>query len=400
MLKLDAKQNFCEFCNIHDADKVICIRIFDLFFSSAVDVDDKRKTTLILCSSGTTGPPKAICIPQELVLSELPELNTFGERVGDVVLCFSTLYWFSGIITLLHRTLQCATRLITTESFSPELMLQLIEKYKVTGLISASHQMVLTVKCAAIATTDLSSVKHFIVGGSKVPLEPSKNIQKHLPNGSVLIVYGISEIFGLIAMNVRGVENEAVGQLVHGVRVKIVDDDGNRLGIDRVGEVCVEKGCRFGGYHGDQESTNALYDAEGFLQTGDIGRFDKDGWLYLVDRKKDIIKYRNYMISPGEIESFLLKCPEIALVCVVGITDLVSTDLPAAVVVRQKNSTISAEEISAMVAEAFADSRKLRGGVYFVDSLPVTPSGKLIRREIKTQATKLYEKKSINQTKI
>lgn len=302
------------------------------------------------------------------------------------------------VTTVLH--MYSSTVLSSIKIFSPELMLQLIEKYKVTGLISASHQMVLTVKCAAMATTDLSSVRHFIVGGSKVPLESSMTLQKYLPNGLVLNVYGMSEIFGLIAMNVLGVENEAVGQLVHGARVKIVDDDGNRLGIDRVGEVCVEKGCRFGGYYGDQERTNALYDAEGFLRTGDTGRFDQDGWLYLVDRKKDIIKYRNYMISPSEIESFLLKCPEIALVCVVGIKDLVSTDLPAAVVVRQKNSTISAEEISAMVAEAFADSRKLRGGVYFVDSLPVTPSGKLIRREVKTQATKLYEQKSINQTGI
>lgn len=352
-------------------------------------MDDKRRTALILCSSGTTGLPKAICIPRELVLSEVSKLST--ERVGEVVLCFSSLYWFSGISTLLHRTLQCVTRLITTESFSPELLLQLIEKYRVTEVLSGSYQMMLTVKCAAIATTDLSSVKHFIGGGSNVPLETTKTLQKYLPNGFVMIGYGMSELFGGIAFNVRNTENGAVGQLAHGTHVKIVDDDGNRLSIDCAGELCVKRSCRFGGYYGDEESTNALYDAEGFLRTGDIGRFDQDGWLYLVDRKKDIIKYRNFMISPSEIESFLLKCPEVALVCVVGIEDFVSTDLPAAMVVRQRNSTITAEKISTMVAKAFADSRKLRGGVYFVDSLPLTPSGKFIRREVKNIATKLYE---------
>lgn len=356
---------------------------------SVVKVDDIQKTALILCSSGTTGLPKAICITHELMLSEMPNLRT--ENPDEVILCFSTVYWLSGILTFLLGTLQSATRLITTESFSPELSLRMIEKYKVTSIFSVVHQIVLTLKCPAIDTTDLSSVKRWFAGGSTISIETTRTLKRYIPKATILVGYGMSELFGGIAGNFAGGENESVGSLVSGARVKIVDEDGNRLNVGQDGEVCIKKEYNFAGYYGDKESTDAFYDAEGFVKTGDIGHFDQDALLYIVDRKKDILKYRSFMISPSEIENFLQNSPEIKSACVVGIKDFTSGDLPAAFVVRQDDSTISSEEISEMVARAFADGKKLRGGVYFVDSLPVTPSGKLLRRTLQVQATKLYE---------
>lgn len=356
---------------------------------SVVRVDDIQKTALILCSSGTTGLPKAICITHELMLSELPNLRT--ENPDEIILCFSTVYWFSGILTLLLGTLQGATRLITTESFSPELSLRIIDKYKVTSIFSAVHQAVLTLKCAAIDATDLSSVKRWFAGGSTISIETTRALKKYVPKATVLVGYGMSELFGGIAANFSGGENDSVGSLVGGARVKIVDEDGNRLSVGQDGEVCVKKYYNFAGYYGDKESTDALHDAEGFVKTGDIGHFDQDALLYIVDRKKDILKYSGFMISPSEIENFLQNRPEIKSACVVGIKDFTSGDLPAALVVRQEDSTITAEEISELVAKAFADAKRLRGGVYFVDSLPVTPSGKLLRRKMQVQATTLYE---------
>lgn len=149
----------------------------------------------------------------------------------------------------------------------------------------------------------------------------------------------------------------------------------------------------FSGYYGNKAATDALYDSEGFIQTGDIGHFDKDGLLYVTDRKKDFIKYCNYMISPSEIEDFLVGCPDVASVCVVGITDRFAGDLPAAVIVRERKSAITEQEISEMVEKKFADSRKLRGGVYFVDALPLTASNKKQRQKAKLLATELYRAK-------
>lgn len=364
---------------------------FQLSFndSSAVDVVDKKKTALILCSSGTTDLSKPICITHELALSQLP--HSLIEKPHEVTFCFSSLYWLSGVHALLQGTLESSTRLITTDSFSPASMLHLVQKHKVTSLFSGSHQVVLTLKCAEQQTTDLASVERWYCGGSKISIDTTRAFQKYIPNGLVLVVYGMSELFGSISMKLCDGKNDSVGQLVDGTTIKIVDENGNRLGVGQDGEVCVKKVYRFAGYHGDRLSTDALYDTEGFLQTGDIGHFDHDGSLYLVDRKKDFLRYREHTISPSEIENFLSNRPEIESACVVGITDSASNDLPAAVVVRQCGSTITGAEISNMIAEALDDSQKLRGGIYFVDALPVTPSGKILRRKIKIHATKLYE---------
>lgn len=365
---------------------------------STADINNKRKTAFIMCSSGTTGLPKAICITHELMEGELPFLRNMRSQAGEeVTLCFSTLYWFSGILTLLLGTLNYSTRLITTESFSPELLLRLIEEYKVTSMFSVTYQIVLALKCSAIDTTDMSSIRFWFGGGSFVPLEITRALKRYIPNAVIMVGYGMSELFGGVAGNFSGGQNESVGNLIAGIRVKVVDDDGNRLGIGQDGEICVFKDSKFAGYYGDQASTDDFFDAEGFVKTGDIGHFDENALLYIVDRKKDILKYRASMISPSEIEKFLLTSPDIQSVCVVGVSDFTSGDLPAAVVVRQKDSKITEHDIEKMVADTFADSKRLRGGVYFVDSLPVTPSGKLLRRAIGQHATKMYE--ALNQQK-
>lgn len=195
--------------------------------------------------------------------------------------------------------------------------------------------------------------------------------------------------------------------------MKIVDDDGNRCGVNVDGEICLKTTYKFIGYYNNREATEELFDKEGFLKTGDIGHFDEDGDLFIVDRKKDLLKYCNFQISPSEIDSYLIESPAIKSACVVGIPDPLVTDLPAAVVVRADGSNITEEEICNMVAgnanpstklmiahkssflfysvlDHFADYCKLRGGVYFVDSLPLTPSGKMLRRKAKEMAIEQY----------
>lgn len=361
---------------------------FSIYFSP-VDIDGENETAIIVCSSGTTGLAKGVCMTHAAILDSLE--RSFDISSSSVLLCFSTLYWLSGVIILLLGVLNSATRIITTDPFSPELLLHLIEKYKVTLLLNASHHLVLTVKSKDLERRNLSSVKIWFVGGSKVPLDACIQMNKYLPNGGINVAYGMSEFCGPIAVNIPYRETEAVGQIVSGGQIKIVDEDGVRLGIGESGEVCVKTVYKFGGYYGDPERTDALFDEEGFIKTGDVGHMDEEGLLHLTDRIKDFLKYCNYMISPTEIENVLIACPEIVSICVVGIPDTVCTDLPAAVIVRQAGSNITEEEVQEMVLGIFADSRKLRGGVYFVDSLPTTPSGKVLRREVKKLAIDRYK---------
>lgn len=285
-----------------------------------------------------------------------------------MMLGFSSLYWISGVNILLSGTMRGATRIITTDVFTPELELRLIEQYKVTLTLNTPNQVVLMMKSSNFSKTDLSHLKYVLVGGSKVPFHIKTELNKHLQNGCLVNVgYGMSEIGGMIAIDYNGAyDKDTVGQLQNGRCVKIVDEHGNRCGPNVDGEVCVKTNYTFLGYFGNQKATEELFDAEGFVRTGDIGHFDNDNYLYLIDRKKDILKHKGYQISPSEIEAYLIESSQIESACIIGIPDD-GTDLPAAVIVRSDNANISEKDVFDMIAGNFTSFTQ--GDSYFNDNI-------------------------------
>lgn len=285
---------------------------------------------------------------------------------------------------LLAGTINGATRIITTEAYTPELHLRLIEQYKVTFGLNAPYHLAMLLKSNRLNETDLSSLKFQFAVGGKCSFNIQSELNLRLPNGKVYAAYGLSESGGCMTSSTDN--TDSVGQLASFNSIKIVDDHGNRLGIGEDGEICFKTNYRFLGYYGNQEATDEVYDDEGFFQTADLGHFDKDGNLYIVDRKKDLLKYCNFQVSPSEIETFLVESPHIQAACIIGMPDEVATDLPAAFIVRSEGSNINGNDIFDMVANHFADYYKLRGGVFFVDSLPTTPSGKILRKKVRDNA--------------
>lgn len=268
---------------------------------------------------------------------------------SDILLAFSSLYWLSGWDVLLLGMLNGATRIITTQSYSPELQLQLIGRYRVTFAWNAPHHVVLMLKSDHLQRTDLSSLKFQLIIGGKTPYQVQTEFGAKLPNGRVHICYGLSEAAGIVTVNTNG--KDVVGQVLSCYQVKIVDDDGKRLGIKEDGDICVKCHYKFLGYFGNQKATVELFDEEGFMLTGDIGHFDENGNLKIIDRKKELIKYCNYQISPSEIEAFLLESSDIKSVCVIGIPDKTGVnELPAAFVVRNEQSNITENDVFDMVA--------------------------------------------------
>ncbi|XP_031621711.1 4-coumarate--CoA ligase-like 7 [Contarinia nasturtii] len=351
-----------------------------------VEVDGENDTAIIVCSSGTTGLSKGVTLSHAALLDANTQFNVIFSSY-DVLLAFSSLYWVTGWITLVGGTINGATRIITTESYTPELHLRLIEKYRVSFGLSAPHHIALLSKCGRLHHTDLSSLKLLTVAGGKCSLNVQNEINARLPNGKVFAVYGLSEAGSGMSVNLGN--TDSVGQLLGYCTVKIVDEDGKRCGVGEKGEICFKTNYKFLGYYGNQKATDEAFDEEGYFLTADIGHFDEDGNLFIVDRKKDIIKYCNFQISPSQIESFLIEMPDIKSACLIGMPDEVATDLPAAFIVRTKGSNIIETDIFNLVADHFADYCKLRGGVYFVESLPMTPSGKILRRKVKDLATDL-----------
>jgi acyl-CoA synthetase (AMP-forming)/AMP-acid ligase II len=137
------------------------------------------------------------------------------------------------------------------------------------------------------------------------------------------------------------------------------------------------------GYINDPKATAETIDAEGWLHSGDIGYYDEDNQFYIVDRLKELIKYKAFQVPPAEIEGLLLSHPKIKDCGVIGIPDEAAGELPFAYIVKQPEADLTAKEVIDFVAENSSSAKRLRGGVKFIDEIPKNPSGKLLRRELK-----------------
>ncbi|XP_005189320.2 probable 4-coumarate--CoA ligase 1 [Musca domestica] len=354
--------------------------------------DGVHQTAFIVCTSGTTGLPKGVCISHASFLSMTMIENGFKDRN---FLCFSTLYWLSGLFTLIQGTIGSARRIISSKAFNADDFFDIVERYKVNITMGPPSQIALAVSSDRIGSVDLSSLTACMIGGSAVLYSLTEKFRKYATNAWCLIGYASSETSGISAT--PSLPSNTVGELMDNVEVKIIDDDGNALGPQESGEICVRTPLPWAGYFGNPTATKEKYDLEGWIYTGDVGYFNEEGELFLVDRKCDIRKYNNFHFSPTDIEKVISELPQVADVCVVGIPHSVHGFLPAAFVIKRYNSEIKESEIYQHVVERMQDFEHLRGGVYFVDDFPRTASGKALRRKVTELCEKLWnEKNGIN----
>ncbi|XP_049546432.1 uncharacterized protein LOC125957623 isoform X2 [Anopheles darlingi] len=296
----------------------------------------------------------------------------------------------TGMEMLLTGTFNGVRRLITAKPTSAAYTIELCNRYQVTVLLttpSLATDIVHTLPEAA----RLGSVKVFIVGGSVVPLALRKSLNSHVlveGRGRCIVGYGLSEIGGAASYEIEP-RQQSVGSLVSECAAKIINDDGIPQGAGINGELLIRPAYPFLGYYGDEEATRQTVDDEGFVRTGDIAYFDRDGLLYLVDRKRDILKYGGYQITPSILEARISELAGVRHVVVVGIQDpdRPFDDLATAVIVRHEHMcpTLTEEMVIKHCAEqnggeqSQSECYRLRGGVRFVDCLPMTENGKVIR---------------------
>lgn len=290
------------------------------------------------------------------------------------------------MFTLLTSTVWGATRIITRQPYDAELALEIIERFRVSVVVLPSSHALGIVNSPNANANGLRSLRFPFTGGSTIPVSMKRSFEKLIPGRFLEVVYGFSEIALAVTFTREEFYRDgSVGFPVAGTKFKIVDDDGQPLEVGKEGEILVRADYAFGGYFGNEDATRDILDSEGWLHSGDIGRFDEDGYLYVVDRKKDIIKCSGFQVSPSEIESVIQEIPGVAAVCVVGIPAEVF-DLATALVVRKgsvDSKVPDSVEVKKKVEEALPWYKHLKGGVYFADELPLTPSGKVMRRSVR-----------------
>uniref|UniRef100_A0A6P4ETA7 Luciferin 4-monooxygenase-like n=1 Tax=Drosophila rhopaloa TaxID=1041015 RepID=A0A6P4ETA7_DRORH len=269
----------------------------------------------IISSSGTTGTPKAIIVPNcRTILSTFTNLTTL-----DVQYSASTLDWISCLWTIVSSGVYSTKRIISELPFDPAETLRIIEENQVSWVLQSPGQVAAIINCPDFENASLQSIRYYNFGGGRCSMEVQNRLRQKLGRDFVNFAYGLSETGSLCCANVHfDAKPNSVGRPSPGYKLKIIDDQGDKLGPNKEGEVCINKGSFWPGYYGNPEATKEIY-KDNWLHSGDLGYVDNDGFLYVVERKKDLLKYQSNYYYPHELEELISRMPGVAEVCAFGI---------------------------------------------------------------------------------
>lgn len=179
----------------------------------------------------------------------------------------------------------------------------------------------------------------------------------------------------------------SIGSLNPGIYCKVVDPDtGKVCGENEAGELWFKGRVVMKGYLGNEEATREIIDSDGWLHTGDVGYYDENRHFYIVDRLKELIKYKGYQVPPAQLEDILLGHSAVLDAAVIGVPDAMCGELPRAFIVKKPKSNVTEKDLMDLVASKVSQEKYLRGGVQFVTAIPRNPNGKIMRRYLRNQA--------------
>jgi long-chain acyl-CoA synthetase len=338
-------------------------------------------------SSGTTGLPKGVMLTHDNLVKNNIQFVAAGRLTeADRLMIFLPFYHIYGTM-LMGGAMFAGATTVLMERFEPVECLSLVQRHRVTLFYVVPPVLVMLSAWPELKRFDLSSVRYTMVGAAPVAPEVARRFQE-LTGIPVLQGYGMTEASPLTHLNT--VQDQALnvldsaGLLAHDTEQKVVDvETGDRvLGPGEVGEICIRGPQVMQGYWKAPDATAAAL-RDGWLYTGDIGYVDENGYTFIQDRKKEMIKYKGFGIAPAEIEALLFEHPGIADAAVIGKPDPEAGEIPKAFVVR-RDVALTGEAIVAWAKGRLAGYKTLHE-VEFVDAIPKTASGKILRRVLKEQ---------------
>ncbi|SPP82704.1 4-coumarate--CoA ligase 1 [Drosophila guanche] len=349
---------------------------------------------LIVCSSGTTGLPKGVQLTQMNLLATLDsQIQPTMIPMSEITL-LTVIPWFHAFGCLTLITTACmGARLVYLPKFEENLFLSAIEKYRVMMAFMVPPLMVFLAKHPIVEKYDLSSLMVLLCGAAPLSRETEDQIKERIGVPFIRQGYGLSEsTLSVLVQNDDFCKPGSVGVLKVGIYAKVIDPDtGKLLGANERGELCFKGDGIMKGYIGDTKSTQTAI-KDGWLHTGDIGYYDDDFEFFIVDRIKELIKYKGFQVPPAEIEALLLTHEKIKDAAVIGKPDEAAGELPLAFVVKQANVQLTENDVIQFVNEHASPAKRLRGGVIFVDEIPKNPSGKILRRILRNMLKKQKSK--------
>ena len=330
-------------------------------------------------TSGTTGYPKGVMLSHHNLNSNWMQFGSASQlSERDCLLLFLPLYHIYGAM-LMGGGLHAGATLVLQERFDPQGTLQLVQQHQPTLFFVVPPVLVLYGQLPQVRQVDWSCVKFTMSGAAPLPKEVGLRFQE-LTGVTVLQGYGMTESSPITHCNPPDrtlIKPDTVGPPVSDTQQKVVDlESGVELPQGEVGELLLRGPQVMKGYW-KRPQENQLVLADGWLHTGDVARIDPDGYVTIVDRSKNMIKYKGFAIGPAELEDLLFQHPAVADCAVIGVADAEGGEVPKAFVV--KKAKVSAQELMEFVAGKVANYKQIRA-LEFIEQIPKNPSGKILKR--------------------
>ncbi|MEM7132146.1 MAG: AMP-binding protein [Chloroflexota bacterium] len=368
---------------------VACVTPFaDLLQSDGqlppIDLDVREDLAVIPYSSGTTGLSKGVMLTHYNLVASVSQNDgaLYVEPISqdDILMGILPFYHIFGMVVLMSYSLSKGATVVTMPRFDLEQFLSLIQQYGITMMHLVPPIVLSLAKHPLVDQYDLSSIRSISSGAA--PLSEALAATTAARLGCVVAQgYGLTETSTVthIGPTVAGKQRPAsIGPAIPNTEVKILDvESGEPVGVGMRGELCIRGPQLMKGYLNNPAATADCIDEERWLHTGDVGYVDEDGYAYIVDRVKDLIKYKGLQVAPAELEAILIGHEAVADAAVIPSPDEEAGEVPKAFIVAK--SEIAADDIMDYVAECVAPYKKIRR-LEFVDEIPRSPAGKILRR--------------------
>jgi acyl-CoA synthetase (AMP-forming)/AMP-acid ligase II len=352
-------------------------------------IDSSEDVVALPYSSGTTGLPKGVMLTHRNIVANisqcLPIERLEPEEVTVGVLPFYHIY---GMTIILSMALENGATVVTMPQFDMEDFCQLVETHGIQSGYLVPPIILGLSKHPVVDEYDLSSFDFITSGAAPLGEDVAEACAERI-GCTVKQGYGMTEASPVTHLMPRGADvpkPDSVGQAVPNTEFRIVDvESGESLPPGERGEIWVRGPQVMKGYHNNPDATDATIDDDGWLHTGDVAMVDEDDDVYIVDRVKELIKYKGYQVAPAELEAVLQSHDDVADAAVIPSPDEEAGEVPKAFVVRTPTApSLDADTIMDFVAEQVAPYKKVRR-VAFVDEIPKTASGKILRRNLVEQ---------------